>query len=261
MKCKDILEKLEERWNPAYAMEWDNVGLLVGREDKEIHKVFVALDVTEETLDQAVAFGADLMITHHPLLFSPVKKINSGDFIGRRLIKMIQSDLCYYAMHTNFDVRGMAQLNQECLGLENASVLEVTASDEEQRDVGIGRIGFLSQQMTLEALAAKVKHDFGIPDVRMYGNPAGLVNCAAVSSGSGKSMVKAALKKGADVLITGDMDYHAGIDAVAQGLAVIDAGHYGTEYGFISYMGKELEKMFPDLVIQEAKIHHPYQVV
>lgn len=261
MKCKEILEKLEERWNPAYAMEWDNVGLLVGRDDREIRKIFVALDVTEETLDQAIAFGADLMITHHPLLFSPVKKINSRDFMGRRLIKMIQNDLCCYAMHTNFDVKGMAQLNQDCLGLVDTSVLEVTALDDEHTEEGIGRIGELVSEMTLDSFARKVKEDFAVPDIRMYGDPAETVRHVAVSSGSGKSMIKAALKKGADVLVTGDIDYHAGIDAVAQGLAVIDAGHYGTEYGFISYMSQELKEMFPDMEIQEAKIHHPYQVV
>ena len=126
MTCKEIMEKLEERWNPSYALEWDNVGLLVGREEKEIKKIFTALDATEETIAQALEFGADLLITHHPMIFSPVKKVTSADFIGRRLITMIQADLCYYAMHTNFDGKGMAQLNQECLGLTDCEVLEET---------------------------------------------------------------------------------------------------------------------------------------
>ena len=77
MTCKEITEKLAIRWNPSYAMDWDDVGLLAGREEKDIKKIFVALDVTDETLEQALEFGADLMITHHPLLFSPIKKINT----------------------------------------------------------------------------------------------------------------------------------------------------------------------------------------
>lgn len=258
MNCKEITDRLAMRWNPSFALDWDNVGLLVGREDKEIKKIFVALDVTDETLDQAIAFGADLMITHHPLLFSPVKKINTGDFIGRRLIKMIQADLCYYAMHTNFDVKGMAALNQECLGLQNTEVLEITSQEPTE---GIGRVGELKESITLGAFAEKVKSDFQIPDVRAYGDCEKKVQRVAVSSGSGKSMIKTALAKGADVLVTGDIDYHGGIDAVAQGLMIIDAGHYGTEYCFISYMKKELENMFPDIRVESADIRHPYQVI
>lgn len=254
------MEKTEQRWNPSFALEWDNVGLLVGREEKEVKKIFVALDVTEETLDEALDFGADLMVTHHPLLFSPVKRITSCDFMGRRLIKMIQSDLCCYAMHTNFDVKGMAALNQELLGLENPRVLEITGEDEEHRPEGIGRIGTL-EKMSLRDFAEKVKKDFQIPDVRIYGNPEQIVECVAVSSGSGKSMIKTAITQKADVLVTGDIDYHSGIDAVAQGLAVVDAGHYGTEYCFIKYMTGELEKMFPELEVMGASVHHPYRVV
>ena len=258
MNCKEITDRLAMRWNPSFALDWDNVGLLVGREDKEIKKIFVALDVTDETLDQAIAFGADLMITHHPLLFSSVKKINTGDFIGRRLIKMIQADLCYYAMHTNFDVKGMAALNQECLGLQNTEVLEITSQEPTE---GIGRVGELKESITLGAFAEKVKSDFQIPDVRAYGDCEKKVQRVAVSSGSGKSMIKTALAKGADVLVTGDIDYHGGIDAVAQGLMIIDAGHYGTEYCFISYMKKELENMFPDIRVESADIRHPYLVI
>ncbi|NCB91719.1 MAG: Nif3-like dinuclear metal center hexameric protein [Clostridia bacterium] len=258
MICKEIMEGLEKRWNPGYALSWDNVGLLVGREEKEVHRIFTALDVTEETLEQAIAFHADMMITHHPLLFSPVKKINSSDFMGRRLIRMIQNDLCYYAMHTNFDVMGMAALNEECLELKDASVLEVTSEVAEE---GIGRIGMLEKEMTLEEFASKVKHSFSIPDVRVYGDMKKPIMRAAVSSGSGRSMVSAAREKGADVLVTGDIDYHSGIDAVASGLAIIDAGHYGTEYCFIEYMSKELKQMFPALEVGGARVKHPYCVL
>ena len=240
MICKEVMRKLEERWNPSYALEWDNVGLLVGREEKEIKKIFTALDATEETIAQALEFGADLLITHHPMIFSPVKKVTSADFIGRRLITMIQADLCYYAMHTNFDVKGMAQLNQECLGLTDCEVLEETAPGE-----GIGRVGALEGTMDLKQFAGKVRNDFEIPDVRMYGDPAAIIHRVAVSSGSGKSMIRGASEKGAD----------------AQGIAVIDAGHYGTEYGFIAYMRQELETMFPELAVGTARVHHPYRVV
>ena len=134
----------------------------MGRRRQGDQKGFTALDATEETIAQALEFGADLLITHHPMLFSPVKKVTSADFIGRRLITMIQADLCYYAMHTNFDVKGMAQLNQECLGIAECEVLEETAPGE-----GIGRVGVLDAPMDLKTFAEKVRNDFEIPDVRM----------------------------------------------------------------------------------------------
>lgn len=264
MTCKEVMEQLALRWDPSYALTWDNVGLLVGREEKEIHRIFVALDVTEATLEQAIAFGADLMITHHPMLFSPIKKITSQDFMGRRLLRMIQADLCCYAMHTNFDVMGMAELNEKALALQETSVLEVTGTsvkNEKEVAEGIGRIGMLEKPKTLQEFAMDVKEAFQIPDVRVYGDANRVVCHVAVSSGSGKSMVTAALEKKADVIVTGDMDYHSCMDAVAQGLMVIDAGHYGTEYGFISYVSEVLKEMLPETAVGEAKVQHPYQVV
>lgn len=257
MKCREIIGVLRERWPERFALDWDNVGLLVGDKEQEVHHLFVALDVTDETLEQAVACGVDMIITHHPLMFSPMKKIVADDFIGRRIIKMITSGICYYAMHTNFDVIGMADLNAESLKLQNPEVLEVTYEDENLKE-GIGRVGELPYEMKLNEFGTYVKESLGLEKVRVYGNPDAVVRRAAVSSGSGKGMVKDAVISGADVLVTGDVDYHAGIDAVAQGLAVVDAGHYGTEMVFISHMEKSLKEMFPDMLVTSAKIRQPF---
>ena len=256
MLCRDVMNVIEKEYPLNYALSWDNVGLLVGRDDKEVKKIYIALDATDEVIDEAVKNGADMLITHHPMIFSPIKKIHNLDFVGGRILKLIQNDISYYAMHTNFDVKGMAQLNQECLGLTDCEVLEETAPGE-----GIGRVGALEGTMDLKQFAGKVRNDFEIPDVRMYGDPAAIIHRVAVSSGSGKSMIRGAIEKGADVIVTGDVDYHSAIDAVAQGIAVIDAGHYGTEYGFIAYMRQELETMFPELAVGAARVHHPYRVV
>ena len=150
MKCKEIIESLEQKYAPDFAESWDNVGLLVGDKEKEVHKIFLALDVTDESLEMAIKEQADMIITHHPLIFSAMKKVTTDNFIGRRIIKMIQHDISYYAMHTNFDVKGMAQLNQECLGLAECEVLEETAPGE-----GIGRVGVLDAPMDLKTFAEK----------------------------------------------------------------------------------------------------------
>ncbi len=260
MNCREVMAALNDSWNVSYAMDWDNVGLLVGRWEKEIRKIFVALDATDQTIAEAIAFGADLLLTHHPMIFSPMKKITTGDFLGRRVIRLIQQDMCYIAMHTNFDVKGMAALNAEELGLLEAAALQVTAAEDGESE-GLGRIGKLTEEMTLQAFAQKVKRDLAIADVRVYGDFSKIVKNVAICGGSGRSTLKDALKKGADVLVTGDIDYHTGIDAVMQGLAIVDAGHYGTEYCFLSYMKQELEKRFPDMEIGVAKVVAPYQVL
>ncbi|MFI3208171.1 MAG: Nif3-like dinuclear metal center hexameric protein, partial [Eubacteriales bacterium] len=101
MKCKELIERMENDFPVEKAYDWDNVGLLAGRDDKEIKKIYVALDATDDVIKEAIEWGADMLLTHHPLIFSPLKKINNQNFIANRIIKLIQADISYYAMHTN----------------------------------------------------------------------------------------------------------------------------------------------------------------
>ena len=126
MTCQEIMERLEELSPAHYAKEWDNVGLLVGNREKTVKSIYIALDATKEVVDEAVALGADMILTHHPLIFKGMKRIVSDHFIGERLIGLIQNDICYYAMHTNFDIMGMADAAADELKLRNREVLQVT---------------------------------------------------------------------------------------------------------------------------------------
>lgn len=240
MNCGEWIERLERLAPERYACSWDNPGLITGRKDKEIKKVLIALDATDPIVEQAAEESADLLLTHHPLIFSPVKKINDDDFIGRRLLSLIGHDICCYAMHTNFDAAPgcMADLAAAALHLLDGKPLEVMGQTEDGREYGIGKAGILLQAVPLRELAEQVKRKFELPFVTVYGadEAEGLVRRAAICPGSGKGMTRAALEAGAQVLITGDFGHHDGIDAVAQGLAVIDAGHYGLEHIFVSFM-------------------------
>ena len=238
LACREIVNRLEEQYPSSCAEEWDNVGLLVGRMDQAVEKVYVALDLTEKVLGEALGWGADLILTHHPMIFGAVKKVNDQDFTGRKILRLAESRTAYYAMHTNFDVLAMAHINGELLDLSDSCVLCETGADTQGNSIGIGRIGSLPRDMELEECARFVKERFGLPAVKVFGDLRRVVRKAAVSGGSGKSMVSSAVSKGAQVLITGDIDHHTGIDGVDQGLCIIDAGHYGTEYFFISYMEK-----------------------
>ncbi len=260
MLCKEIMEIIEKDYPPGSALEWDNVGLLAGRDKKEVGRIYIALDATDQVVREAAAWRADMLITHHPLIFGGMKRITDRDFIGRRLLALIQNDISYYAMHTNYDVCGMAELAGKKMGLKSPEVLEVTQGGEEG-SLGIGQIGDVLQVMSLKECARKVKEAFGLSNVKVFGDLEGKASRIAICPGSGKSVIGEAIRKGADVLITGDIGHHEGIDSVAQGMAIIDAGHYGVEHIFIEDMKDYLRERLAGVEIAGASVAHPFQIV
>lgn len=257
MKCKEIMECLERLAPGYYAYKWDNVGLLIGREDKEVGKIMLALDATAQVVRQAVEWEADMLITHHPLIFSGMKSITTGDFTGKRVYDLIRSDIACFAMHTNFDVMGMADAVADELELKKCEVLEIAFKDDIAVE-GIGRVGFLPFGMKLEECASYIKSRCKLPAVRVFGDPLQPVERIALVPGAGKSYVSHALEKGAHVLLTGDIGHHDGLDAVEQGLCIIDAGHYGLEKIFSTYMREVLQRELPTVLIKEAVETEPF---
>lgn len=257
MKRDDFLKYLEEKWPLSYAMDWDNVGLLLGNRQGEIKKVLVALDVTDSVVEAAIKEEVDCLISHHPLIFSSLKKITEDDFIGRRILKLLRYDISYFAMHTNFDAVQMWKINKESLGLDKTEILQVTGEDKNGESLGIGCFGSI-EEMSLKDFAHRVKKNLQIADVKVFGDLEKRVSLVGISGGSGKSAIRPALDKQLDVLVTGDIDHHSGIDALAQGLCIIDAGHYGTEHKFVDYVKNNLEKAFSDLEIIGEKEANPF---
>ena len=185
MKVKELTDWLDGRYPADMAEHWDNVGLLVGDDDAEVHHVLLALDLTEKTLDEAISAGADMIITHHPMIFEGQKKINNHSFTGRRILKLIRNRIQYYAMHTNYDVLGMADLSADYTKMHDTTVLSVT--EEREGEVqGFGRVGKLPREMTLREYAQLVKESLKLNDVKVYGNLDSMVKCAAVCTGSGR---------------------------------------------------------------------------
>ena len=176
------------------------------------------------------------------------------------MIRLIQEDIPYYAMHTNYDILGMADLSAEYIGISQTSVLSVT-EDGLDGTQGFGRAGNLPKEMSLGEYAGFIKTSLKLKDVRVYGDLNMPVKRAAVCTGSGKSMISDALAAGADVYVTGDIDHHSGIDALQAGLAVIDAGHYGTEYIFMDAMKKRIQEVFDGLKVTCAKVQCPYTLM
>ena len=267
-KVRDVLKLINARSPFSAAMEWDNVGLLVGDAEGGVSRIHLALDATDEVIDRAAEVGADLLVTHHPLIFSGLKRITADDFTGRRIMKLIRRGIACVAMHTNYDVFGMAEVVAGRMGLLETEVLEGVATPElpeisvegvggatfcsagsgDLREEGIGRVGRLSRSERLAEYAGTVRKLFGLSHVRYFGNPETLVEKVAVCPGSGKSEIGLAIAGGADVLVTGDIDHHSGLDAVAQGLSIIDAGHYGLEHVFMQDVRDYLSGQLGDSV-------------
>ena len=146
MMIEKIIKKLREEFPLEYAMQWDNPGLQVGRMDRAAKKVYVALDATDEVISECIRWEADLLVTHHPLLMSGIKKVNSEEYLGRKVLALAEHGIAHYAMHTNYDVVKMSELAERALRLQDVQVLEVTGTFQEGRDCGIGSVGTLSEK-------------------------------------------------------------------------------------------------------------------
>lgn len=246
----DIYNKINEYAPFEEALDWDNSGLLVGDFENGVDRVLVALDLDDDVVDKAVSDHADLVVTHHPLIFGSLKAVTTEDFIARRVIKLIENHISVIAAHTNYDKAVMGELAASKLGIKNAEPLD---------DDGIGVIGDINPT-DLKSITFSTKIAFELDAVRVYGENR-QVKKIAVTPGSGGSCVKSAIEKGADVYITGDISHHTGIDAVAQNLAVIDAGHAGLEHVFVPDMAAMLRLSFPAVYVDSTEKISPFETV
>lgn len=214
----EVLALLERIAPAELAEEWDNVGLLAGSRTATVETVLCALELNADVLDEAASLGAQLIVTHHPILFRGRKSLCSDDPEGRLLCKLVKSDVALIAAHTNFDNAhpGVNDALAARLGLENVQ--------PGAHGMCVGEIS----PMALECFADMVRCNLG-GAVRRYGDGARVICRAAVLGGAGEDFARDALAAGADVYVTGEMGYHRALSAVDDGLCVVEAGHAATE--------------------------------
>ncbi len=256
-----IIEELEKMAPPAEKCPWDNVGLLVGDKSQKISRVFVCLDITSENVKSAVSFGADLIVSHHPLIFDPLKSVTEGTVVGGIVRELIRHNISAYCMHTNFDVAqgGMNDLLAKSLGLENIRAFTTDECVDEFGEAldGIGRVGHLTFPVSLEEFIHRTKTTLGCTALKYCGDLDDTVQTVAVCSGSGGSEMYAAYHSGADVFVTGDLKHDHGRIATEIGLNMIDAGHFETENIICEHLTGFFESYFPELMV-EASYSKPY---
>ncbi len=252
VKCIDIMWLMEDLAPKKYAEEWDNPGLNIGDPESEVKKIIVALDATEAVIDEAIEKSADMIVTHHPLLFHAVKKINYDKPDGRKIMKLIKNNINMFAAHTNLDAvnGGTNDVLAEMIGIKNLSVLAL----ENEEGTGIGRIGEIQGDMTLGMLSVKVKELLGLDAVRVIGNLSSKVEKVALCTGAGSEFMDDAINADCDVFITSDIRYHEAMDAVDKGIALIDATHYATENIIVPVLANYLRKKIENRGIKDVEV-------
>ncbi|MBQ3554328.1 MAG: Nif3-like dinuclear metal center hexameric protein [Clostridia bacterium] len=238
---KDFCDYLETLAPSALAEDYDNVGILIGDQEAEITRILISLDTDESVVCEAERIGADLVLSHHPLLFHPLKQIVRQDAVGNTVIKLIQSGINLYAMHTNFD----SVKNGLCdYFLKTICNAEASQSMEGEFPDGIGRITELPEKIMLSDLLAMLKERLHMEHIRFVGDENQTISKLAVCNGGGADLIYDAYHLGADVYISGDFKYHHARHAYETGKALVEVPHYEAEILFCDYMAEILQKHF-----------------
>lgn len=234
----DIVNLLEELVPPELAENWDNVGLMVGRKDQTVKRLLLALDITEEVVDQAVAKKCDMIVTHHPAIFKGIKSITDDNWQQKLLLKLIENKIAVYSAHTNLDSvsSGVNDVLAKKLKLTDTEVLD--------EDSNIGRIGY-HKEIPLKEFAEFVKSALHA-DYIVVADAGKTVHKVAICGGAGSDFISVALDKGADTLVTGDVKYHEIQQGVFSGLNIIDAGHQCTELPVLENLADRLSLRFTE---------------
>lgn len=243
VKCRMVMEAMERIAPKRLAEEWDNPGLLVGSPEQEIRKILVCLDASESVVERAIAMGADMIVSHHPLLFKPLQKIRTDLSLGHRLQMLLKHDIALFAAHTNLDSAkgGVNDILAERIGLQQREPFVVTCPEEHGAE-GMGRIGRLSSPVSLREFALRVKAALPVSHIRVVSAGNRSISKVALCGGSAAEYIGKAASLGADVYVTGDVRYHDAQHAAEMGIHVIDAGHFGTEFPVVSVLKTQLER-------------------
>ena len=255
VNVSDILNFVETLAPRAMKMDWDNVGLLCGSKFTPVTKVLVALDPFEHVCKEAAEWGAELIVTHHPLIFRPLPSITDETTIGRGIRTLIKHDISAINAHTNLDQApgGVNDVLAKQLGLENIRVINPCGTDENGNDWGLLRMGEVTEQ-PLDAFLGAVKASLRCTGLRYVGSGKP-VHRVAVGGGSCADGIPEALRAGCDTFVTADIKYNQFWDAHDLGLNLIDAGHFHTENPVVAVLAEKIAAAFPDVEVKISESH------
>ena len=248
MIVRDITSAIQEFAPLPIQESWDNSGLIIGSPEQEVKGVLVGFDCTPELVDEAIACGADMIVTHHPLIYGGIKTIAPEDPVGLAVIKAVSAGIAVYAAHTTADkvIGGVSGIMARRLGLKNVEVL-----DQESDGIGFGAVGNLPAPMGAEEFIGYVKSCFGLSIARCS-RPLDIpISRVAMCGGSGSSLIGKAMDAGAQAYICGDITYHRFF--TPKNFMVIDIGHFEGEVEICDVLFSLLRKKFPTFAVRTSE--------
>lgn len=251
----DIVTFLETLAPRNMAEDWDNVGLLCGSSAAPVTKILVALDPFSSVCQEAAQLGAELIVTHHPLIFSPLKSVTDASSVGQCFHTLLKNGISAINAHTNLDMApgGVNDVLAQALGLEDITVPYPLGLDANGRAYGLLRTGTVASQ-PLDDFLSRVKERLGCPGLR-YADGGKPVHRVAVGGGACGSEWLQAVQAGCDTFVTADVKYNQFWDSQQAGLTLIDAGHFYTENPVVAVLAQKLQAAFPEIPVSISKTH------
>jgi dinuclear metal center YbgI/SA1388 family protein len=253
LTVNDLSDYLAQFAPLELAEEWDNVGLLVGDPQQPVHRVMTCLTLTPASVVEAVAERADLIVTHHPLPFRPLKRLTTEHTPGRLLLELIAARIAVYSPHTAFD-SAAAGINQQlaaALGLSDIAPLVTKPS--ETTGQGAGRHGWLPQPTPLSELVQRLKAFLSLDGLHVVGSIQREAQHVAVACGAAGEFLEPARQAGCQVLVTGETNFHTCLESEALGVALLLPGHYASERFAVETLAVHLQRQFAELVVWPSR--------
>lgn len=266
MQTGEVLAFLREFAPPFLSESWDNTGLLIGSELRDVSRIVTCLTLTPDVAAEAVERQAQLVVTHHPVLFRAVQQITDGNPEGQMLLQLIEAGVAVYSPHTSYDSArsGINQQLAESLRLQSIQPLRVlkvegdSASDaigeESVEALGSGRFGDLSEPVSLAEFIEATKWALGIQHTQFVGDPARQVQRVGTACGAAAEFMRDAAMVGCDVLLTGEARFHACLEARTLNIGLVLPGHYATERPAMENLAEILSGQFPDLDVLASQV-------
>lgn len=248
----ELVASLDRRFPPRLAEPWDNTGLLLGRRSQPVERLLTCLTLTPDVAEEAIEAGVDLIVTHHPILFTGAKRLTGDKPDSAALLDLIAAGVCVYSPHTAFDSAADGINAWLSRGLELTNVVPITA-DESEPAIGSGRIGRLPQPTKLADLAASLAKLTGQRGLHRVGDRSRPVEVVAIACGAAGSMMGDAIAAGAEAFVTGEIRFHDALEARSNGLALLVPGHYATERPAVEWLAGELGEEFPSLHCEASR--------